>query len=168
MENNDCTFCKIYGRNKDKPFSPGGIFYENTYFWVNIDKYPVNPGHVEIIPKRHVVSETDLKSEEWNSLHVTILEVEGLIEDTDWRNVYTTLLNNPLNDKSKEFLEDALKQPYLNMKPDAYNKGWNDGREAGRTIDHYHFHVIPRYKGDEEDPTGGVRLVRPGKGNYKK
>jgi len=29
-------------------------------------------------------------------------------------------------------------------------------------------HLIPRRKGDMEDPRGGVRHVIPSKGNYKK
>ena len=41
--------------------------------------------------------------------------------------------------------------------PDGYNIGINDGRAAGRTIDHLHIHIIPRYKGDEKNPRGGVR-----------
>jgi len=31
-----------------------------------------------------------------------------------------------------------------------------------------HVHLIPRFQGDCADPTGGVRNVIPGKGNYKK
>ena len=50
--------------------------------------------------------------------------------------------------------------------PDAYNIGINEGEAAGRTIDHLHLHIIPRYKGDVENPRGGVRHVIPGKGNY--
>lgn len=38
--------------------------------------------------------------------------------------------------------------------------------EAGQTIDHVHIHIIPRYVGDLEDPTGGVRHVIPEKGKY--
>jgi diadenosine tetraphosphate (Ap4A) HIT family hydrolase len=29
-----------------------------------------------------------------------------------------------------------------------------------------HLHLIPRFAGDAEDPTGGVRHVIPGKGKY--
>ena len=50
--------------------------------------------------------------------------------------------------------------------PDAYNIGVNDGIVAGRTIDHLHIHLIPRYVGDVENPRGGVRNIIPGKGNY--
>lgn len=54
------------------------------------------------------------------------------------------------------------------LKPDGYNIGVNDGTAAGQTINHIHIHLIPRYLGDVDDPTGGVRNVIPGKGNYKK
>tara|TARA_Y100001958_G_C21214367_1_gene539858 strand:+ start:961 stop:1338 length:378 start_codon:yes stop_codon:yes gene_type:complete len=50
--------------------------------------------------------------------------------------------------------------------PDGYNIGMNNGKVAGQTINHLHIHLIPRYSGDVEDPTGGVRNVIPGKGNY--
>ena len=50
--------------------------------------------------------------------------------------------------------------------PDGYTIGVNDGRAAGRTIDHLHIHLIPRYTGDVENPRGGVRNVIPGKGDY--
>lgn len=50
--------------------------------------------------------------------------------------------------------------------PDGYNIGVNDGIAAGRTIHHFHLHIIPRYEGDVEDPRGGVRHILPGKGFY--
>lgn len=52
--------------------------------------------------------------------------------------------------------------------PDGYNLGVNIGEAAGQTVMHCHLHVIPRYKGDVEDPRGGVRNVIPAKGNYLK
>lgn len=45
--------------------------------------------------------------------------------------------------------------------PDGYTIGVNEGRAAGRTIDHLHIHLIPRMKGDVRDPRGGVRCVLP-------
>ncbi|MBK9410114.1 MAG: DEAD/DEAH box helicase family protein [Gemmatimonadetes bacterium] len=50
--------------------------------------------------------------------------------------------------------------------PDGYNIGVNVGRAAGQTVFHLHVHVIPRYRGDVVDPTGGVRFVIPHKANY--
>jgi len=45
--------------------------------------------------------------------------------------------------------------------PDGYNIGINVGEWAGQSIPHLHIHVIPRYKGDVENPKGGVRGVIP-------
>ena len=50
--------------------------------------------------------------------------------------------------------------------PDAYNIGINDGQEAGQTVPHLHIHLIPRYKGDTEDPRGGIRWIMPDKADY--
>ena len=52
--------------------------------------------------------------------------------------------------------------------PDGFNLGVNIGEAAGQTVFHLHLHVIPRYRGDVEDPTGGVRHVIPARGNYLK
>jgi diadenosine tetraphosphate (Ap4A) HIT family hydrolase len=52
------------------------------------------------------------------------------------------------------------------LAPDGYNIGINDGAAAGQTIFHLHLHVIPRYKGDVEDPRGGMRHVIPAKADY--
>ena len=50
--------------------------------------------------------------------------------------------------------------------PDAYNIGINDGPAAGQTVMHVHVHLIPRYKGDADDPRGGVRWIFPRKADY--
>ncbi|MGL6069630.1 HIT family protein [Craterilacuibacter sp.] len=50
--------------------------------------------------------------------------------------------------------------------PDAFNIGINDGAAAGQTVPHLHLHLIPRYRGDVEDPRGGVRWVIPHKADY--
>ncbi len=50
--------------------------------------------------------------------------------------------------------------------PSGYNIGINIGEAAGQTVMHLHVHVIPRYKGDQEDPRGGVRLIFPDKARY--
>jgi diadenosine tetraphosphate (Ap4A) HIT family hydrolase len=51
---------------------------------------------------------------------------------------------------------------------DGFNVGFNYGPAAGQTVEWPHVHLIPRRKGDMEDPTGGVRHVLPEKGNYRK
>jgi len=49
---------------------------------------------------------------------------------------------------------------------DAFNVGQNVGESAGQTVMYPHVHMIPRRKGDMEDPRGGVRHVIPEKGKY--
>jgi diadenosine tetraphosphate (Ap4A) HIT family hydrolase len=51
---------------------------------------------------------------------------------------------------------------------DGFNVGFNYGATAGQTVGWPHVHLIPRRKGDMEDPTGGVRHVIPERGNYRK
>ncbi len=50
--------------------------------------------------------------------------------------------------------------------PDGYNIGVNNGEAAGQSIMHLHVHLIPRYKGDVENPKGGVRWVISNKADY--
>ena len=47
-----------------------------------------------------------------------------------------------------------------------FNIGINSGKEAGQSIMHCHIHLIPRRKGDVENPQGGVRGVIPSKQHY--
>ena len=39
----NCAFCH-----------PDGILFENDLIYAKPDKYPVNPGHLLVIPKRHI------------------------------------------------------------------------------------------------------------------
>ena len=47
-----------------------------------------------------------------------------------------------------------------------FNIGVNSGKDAGQSIFHVHIHLIPRRKGDVENPRGGVRGVIPAKQKY--
>ena len=49
-----------------------------------------------------------------------------------------------------------------------FNIGINCGKEAGQSIMHCHIHLIPRRKGDMNNPRGGVRGVIPSKQKYNK
>ncbi|MBC7075527.1 MAG: HIT family protein [Syntrophomonadaceae bacterium] len=118
-----CPFC-----NYEKPIM------ENSYAIAIYDKYPVNPGHMLIIPKRHFN----------NYFEATAAEKEAI-----WT----------LVDECKCMLEEKYQ-------PDGFNVGINVGAAAGQTIMHLHVHLIPRYKGDIDNPTGGVRGVIPEKRIY--
>jgi diadenosine tetraphosphate (Ap4A) HIT family hydrolase len=65
-------------------------------------------------------------------------------------------------------LVDQVKQLLETKKynPDGFNIGFNMNEAAGQTVFHTHIHVIPRYKGDVENPRGGIRNVIPGMGDY--
>jgi len=49
---------------------------------------------------------------------------------------------------------------------EGFNIGMNCGEAAGQTVFHCHVHLIPRRRGDVENPRGGVRHVIAGKGFY--
>lgn len=129
MVKGDCLFCKLYEEDKE-------FVYENRYFYAQLDAHPINPGHILIIPKRHVVSFFDLEPQELTDWYSAMQDVKRIIDEQHG--------------------------------PAAYNIGVNDGVEAGRTVHHLHFHLIPRYKGDVQNPRGGVRNIIPGKGDYTK
>ncbi len=74
---------------------------------------------------------------------------------------------------SKRSLNNIIKQGSIpkeliefDLQPDGYNIGMNCGEFAGQTVFHFHCHVIPRYKGDLENPRGCVKHVVEGKGYY--
>lgn len=157
----ECLFCRIYDNRI-------GIIYENELFYARFDRLPLTPGHAEVIPKRHVESLLDLTQEEWASLKEALEETISIIESTDLRELYEGFLRNPLNEKSNWFCRQMLDHVGIDRKPDAYNHGNNDGAAAGRTIHHLHWHIIPRYEGDVEEPRGGIRHLIPGMGNYSK
>jgi diadenosine tetraphosphate (Ap4A) HIT family hydrolase len=72
-----------------------------------------------------------------------------------------------------EDLNDILKRQKEELKNldkeiSAFNIGVNIGKDAGQSIMHCHIHLIPRRKGDVDDPRGGVRGVIPEKQKYKR
>lgn len=101
------------------------------------DRYPVNPGHLLLVPRRHIASWFDATREEQAALMGAIDDAVALIESR------------------------------LDLKPDGYNVGFNAGEAAGQTVMHLHLHVIPRFHGDVDDPTGGIRGAIPHKRIYE-
>ncbi|AUJ30826.1 MAG: HIT family protein [Liquorilactobacillus hordei] len=66
---------------------------------------------------------------------------------------------NELIHSGKELLDNQFA-------PDGYNIGVNVGTYGGQTVMHCHFHIIPRYIGDDPHPAGGIRKLLP-KGQEK-
>ncbi len=121
----DCPFCDSSGSER---------LIESRLSFAVFDSCPVNPGHVLIIPRRHVSSFFDLDGSEVEDLMGLLLLLKDLLTER--------------------------------RRPDGFNVGINVGDAAGQTIGHVHIHLIPRYFGDVDDPTGGVRGVIPGKAKY--
>jgi diadenosine tetraphosphate (Ap4A) HIT family hydrolase len=69
-------------------------------------------------------------------------------------------------DELPEMIQKAKELIESEFQPDGFNIGMNCGETAGQTVFHFHCHVIPRYKGDMEDPRGGVRGVIPDMQRY--
>ena len=76
------------------------------------------------------------------------------------------------DDENKELAQILKKQKKelqnLDKTITGFNVGVNIGKDAGQSIMHCHIHLIPRRKGDVEDPRGGVRGVIPEKQKYKR
>ena len=119
----------------------GDFIYENNSFFAVYDQYPVSPGHTLIISKRH----------------------------TD--RYFMGLYSDGLTNEEKYDLIDAIEmvQNYLSRSQitEDFNGGFNNGTYAGQTVNLFHCHVIPRYKGDVEDPKGGIRGCVPNKMKYE-
>jgi ATP adenylyltransferase len=78
------------------------------------------------------------------------------------------LNNNELDDLAKVLKKQRQLLLNLDKEITSFNVGVNAGVDAGQSIMHCHIHLIPRRKGDMDDPRGGVRGVIPSKQKYIK
>jgi len=115
------------------------------------------------LPKDRIISETELTItirdgypvSKGHTLIITKRHVESLFD------CYPDEKANIL-----QALEEAKVTLDKELSPDGYNIGINDREAAGQTVMHLHIHLIPRYKGDNTDPRGGVRWIFPEKARY--
>ena len=73
-----------------------------------------------------------------------------------------------LNNEELIACNDLIKVIKKDYTVEAFNIGTNVGKISGQSIMHCHIHVIPRRKGDVENPQGGVRAVIPKNQHYKR
>jgi histidine triad (HIT) family protein len=146
------------------------ILWEGDDFFSFLDSFPISPGHCLVIPKRNIEVLEELTKEEWLALKPAIETTIIKLKEANLYEKYSIMYENAPNEKSKEYIKDVLNflKEKKDFEPDAYNHGINNGKAAGRTVDHLHWHIVPRFEGDVEDPTGEVRYIFPEKGNYRK
>jgi ATP adenylyltransferase len=78
------------------------------------------------------------------------------------------LNSNELDDLAKVLKKQRQLLLNLDKEITGFNVGVNAGIDAGQSIMHCHIHLIPRRKGDMDNPKGGVRGVIPSKQKYIK
>ncbi|HJK21862.1 MAG TPA: HIT family protein [Methanocorpusculum sp.] len=66
----DCPFC-----------NPDDILLENDLAFAKYDLYPVSPGHVLVVPKRHTASWFDLTAEEQTAMFVLANQAKKLLDE---------------------------------------------------------------------------------------
>ena len=94
--------------------------------------------------------------------HHTLIITNRHIDD------FFDLNKDEMSDLDKVLKEQKKELKKLDKEISAFNVGINIGKDAGQSIMHCHIHLIPRRKGDVEDPRGGVRGVIPEKQKYKR
>lgn len=67
-----CVFCEIISK-KEKAY----IIYENDYVCCFLDKFPINKGHVLVVPKKHYQEFSEVDS---NSLKEVILTAQKITQ----------------------------------------------------------------------------------------
>ena len=129
-------------------------------------KDPNNPCLFCNIEKSRCAYENELAYASYDSYPVT--EHHCLIIPKRHIKDYFDLSNEELlacND-----LVQIVKKEIIKKDPSVkgFNLGTNIGKVSGQSILHCHLHLIPRRKGDVDNPQGGVRSVIPNKQHYKR
>lgn len=145
-----CLFCNEHEYN-------GGTFAETDLWRARWDGRPATPGHALLIPKRHAQYFEELTDNERDTLLAFARTAIDHIKAIDLEDMYTEMLVE-IDPEGALFIQSALKSLRARgTKPDAFNYGVNDGPEAGQSVPHFHFHIMPRWAGDMANPRGGVR-----------
>lgn len=148
---NECLFCA-------EGMSKTNTFMESELFRARWDQIPLRPGHAEVVPKRHIQFFSQLNDSEMTEMLFFVAQVVEHIKNIrSLPHEYKKLLEQS-TDYTRPYLLNALKSSKLiSTPPDAFNHGVNDGFHAGQTIRHLHYHIIPRWSGDVDNPRGSIR-----------
>lgn len=88
----------------------------------------------------------DLGPQDVKGLREALKAAKHLIETVDKRVLYERIKERKVSINSLRFCQEVLDSVFIGQLSIAYNIGINEGRAAGRTIDHLHIHLIPRYE----------------------
>ena len=87
MPEHPCLFCDRSDEKKHR------IIVENEPAYACWDNFPVSPGHLEVVPKRHVESFFELEEQELLHLYTLLLHVEQLVDAEFGPNGYNIGIN---------------------------------------------------------------------------
>ena len=97
-----------------------------------------------------------------------VSELHSLIVPKRHVETYFELTNDEIQACNDLILKTKEKILHEDPSVKGFNLGTNAGKVSGQSIMHCHIHLIPRRKGDMENPKGGVRGVIPSKQKYSK
>ena len=129
-------------------------------------KDPNNPCIFCKIRKEELQFENQLAYSSIDSYPVS--EFHSLIVPKRHVETYFELTNDEIQACNELILKTKEKILKQDSSVKGFNIGTNAGKFSGQSIMHCHIHLIPRRKGDVEDPRGGVRGVIPAKQEYKR
>ena len=125
---------------------------------------PNNPCLFCNTSKKEFVFENDLAFTSFDSYPVS--KFHSLIIPKKHTENYFDLSNDEILACNDLILKIKNKIQIDDSSVHGFNIGVNSGKVAGQSILHCHIHLIPRRKGDVENPQGGVRAVISSKQHY--
>ena len=72
----DCIFCKLSTGEL-----PTNKVYEDDKVFAFLDKHPINPGHILVIPKSHVAGFYNLENEDYTSLMLAVKKLAARVNE---------------------------------------------------------------------------------------
>lgn len=149
-----CHVCNAKKSNKD----------DTSFRYIDAKFNAREKGCLFCNKQKKLVSENDLAYSIRDNFAVT--QYHSLIIPKRHCKDYFELVQAEINALNQLMFSEKNKLSTLDKTITGFNIGVNCGEDAGQTIFHCHLHLIPRRKGDDQSPRGGVRKVVDGKGYY--
>jgi len=87
MTNKNCLFCDfLSGKHR--------IILENTAFYARWDNFPVNKGHAEVVPKKHIESFFEMTKKESSQMFEFTREIKKIIDKKFKPDAYNIGIND--------------------------------------------------------------------------